>query len=135
MQKKRVLKKSKLRLIVFGIPSLIFIILFCVTFSSYIYNFSSLRKDENNLNNELNSLQKEKKQLKQNIQKLNDPNYIVRYAKEKYLYSTDGEYVIKLNNEELKKEEEKNENYTVYIVLGITAITLCILFLKKKSKK
>ena len=134
-KKRKITKKSKMRLIIFGIPSLILIICFCITFISYIYNFSSLKKEEKNLNNELYALQEEKKLLKTEIQKLNDPNYIVRYAKEKYLYSTKGEYVIKLDEEKKVQVEEQEENYTVYIILGVSAALLTFLFLRKKKSK
>lgn len=135
MRKKKMTKKSKRRLMIFGIPSLLCIIYFCVTFVSYIYNYSSLKNEEKKLNEELVALREEKKQLKNEIQKLNDPDYIIRYAKEKYLYSTEGEYVIKLDEEEKVDEVEKDNSYIVYIVLGVSATVLCILFIKKKKTK
>ncbi|MFI3260808.1 MAG: septum formation initiator family protein [bacterium] len=33
--------------------------------------------------------------LKSEVTKLSDPDYVARYAKEKYLYSTDGEIIIR----------------------------------------
>ncbi|MBO5096208.1 MAG: septum formation initiator family protein [Bacilli bacterium] len=133
-KKKKITKQSKRRLIIFGIPCLILVAYFCVTFTSYVYNYISLRNEEKNLNNELSSLQEEKVQLKQEIQMLNDPDYIIRYAKEKFLYSTDGEYVIKLDEEEKKQEEEKNDSYLIYILLGASAIVVCFIIYKKKQK-
>jgi cell division protein DivIC len=133
MRKKKITKKSKRRLILFGIPSIILVIYFCITFASYIYSFSSLKKEEKKLNNELYSLQEEKKQLKTEIQKLNDSDYIVRYAKEKYLYSSDGEYVIKIQEEEETETENEKSTYGIYIGLGLLAVILCFLFLKKKK--
>ena len=136
MQKKRkITKKSKRRLMIFGIPAFIFIVYFCITFVSYIYNYVSLRNEEKKLNGQLYLLQEEKKQLKTEIQMLNDTDYIIRYAKEKYLYSTKGEYVIKLNEDKKTQVEEEEESYTVYIVLGVSAVILCGLFLRKKKTK
>lgn len=133
MAKKKITKESKRRLMIFGILSIVFIVYFCVTMISYIVNYSSLKNEENNLNKELINLQNEKKELKTEILKLNDPDYIVRYAKEKYLYSKDGEYVIKIEDNNIFETTEKKESYTVYIVLGIIAFILCLLFLKKKN--
>lgn len=130
---KKVSKKSKRRLILFGIPSVIVIIYFAVTFITYTSNYNALLKEEKALKTKLSSLLEEKKNLKGEIQKLNDPNYIVRYAKEYYLYSKDGEYVIKLdgNKEEVIKEEDDDK--TIYVVLIVLAILLSIIFLKKKN--
>ena len=33
------------------------------------------------------------------VDKLQDPDYIARYAREKYLYSKDGEFIIKIPEE------------------------------------
>lgn len=133
MQKKKISKKSKIRLIWFGIPSLILIVYFCITLFSYIYNFSSLKNEEKKLNNQLILLQEEKKQLKNEIQMLNDPDYIIRYAKEKYLYSTDGEYVIKIEEDKKEDIKEGKNTYSVYVFLVVIAFILCFLFLKKKK--
>ena len=135
MRKKKITKKSKRRLMIFGIPSLLLVVYFCITFGSYIYDYSTLKKEEKNLNNQLYALQEEKKQLKNEIQMLNDPDYIIRYAKEKYLYSTEGEYVIKLSEDKNVEVDEEENTYIIYVILGISAFVLCVLFLKNKKSK
>jgi len=97
MPKKVISKKSKRRLMIFGGLSVFMIVYFLITLIGYLYNYSSLRQEEIKLKQELVSLQEEKANLKIEIQKLNDPSYIARYAKEKFLYSADGEYVIKID--------------------------------------
>ncbi len=42
-------------------------------------------------------LLKEEEKLKSEVIKLQDSDYVARYAKEKYLYSTDGETIIRLD--------------------------------------
>ena len=69
MAKKKT-KKTKLRLMIFGTASFFVISYFCFTFASYIYNFASLKKEEQTLNNELIILQDEKQGLKNLIVKL-----------------------------------------------------------------
>ena len=45
------------------------------------------------------SLIEEEKILEKEVSKLQDPEYIAKYAREKYLYSADGEYIIKIVEE------------------------------------
>ena len=42
-------------------------------------------------------LRKDADRLESEVKKMQDPAYIARYAKEKYLYSTDGEYIIRID--------------------------------------
>ncbi len=48
------------------------------------------------LNTNLNSLRKEESKLVTDVAKLKDPEYIARFLREKYFYSTNGEYIIRL---------------------------------------
>lgn len=45
------------------------------------------------------SLVSEEELLEKEVSKLQDPDYIAKYAREKYLYSKDGEYIIKIVEE------------------------------------
>ena len=46
------------------------------------------------LNKEYNDLLEQEKQLKSDVNKLQDPDYVARYAREKYLYTKDGEKIL-----------------------------------------
>lgn len=59
------------------------------------------KKEYNILVEQRDGLLKEKKALSQEVELLNDDDYVVRYARENYIFSKDGEEVIKLP--ELKK--------------------------------
>ena len=132
----RVSKKSKRRLMTFGIVSIFAIGYFCFTLIGYIYNYVSLKNEENNLKNELLFLQDEKASLKVEIQKLNDPAYVIRYAKEKFLYSTDGEYVIKLNqSNEVFNNNVKDDSIVPIIITSIIIFVLLFLFIRFKPYK
>lgn len=48
------------------------------------------------LKEQLVKLEDEEKVLESDIQKLEDPTYVARYAREKYLYSKDGELIIRI---------------------------------------
>lgn len=82
-------------------------IFFLVLIGYLSYNlFVSINKiikinnEKSNLENKIVSLQEEEKKLEKDIQKLEDPTYIARYAREKYLYSKDGEIIIRFDDEE-----------------------------------
>ena len=48
------------------------------------------------LDREYETLLSEEETLSSNLIKLKDPDYIARFAREKYLYSKDGEVIIKI---------------------------------------
>lgn len=134
MTKKKISKKSKRRLMIFGVLSVFAIGYFCVTLVGYVYSYISLKQEEKNLNAELVSLQDQKANLKIEIQKLNDPDYVARYAKEKYLYSSDGEYVLKIDTEEKEESiEKKQKNYLFAIAGGVILFLTVIIVIKKKN--
>ena len=84
------------------------IMLFFVLLSIYLgYSLIASLEKINSINNEkkeleekIVNLQEEEKKLESDIQKLEDPTYIARYAREKYLYSKDGELIIRLPDED-----------------------------------
>ena len=83
--------------------------------------------------------------LELEITKLQDKDYVARYARENYLYTKDGEYVIKVDDTKKTKNQTEKVNETQkYIYYGcIGVIVLIILFIiikhhqskKKKNKK
>ncbi len=52
------------------------------------------------LNEKYEKLLEEEKQLKSDVNKLQDPDYVARYAREKYLYTRDGELIIRMPESE-----------------------------------
>lgn len=133
--KNRVSKKSKRRLMIFGILSIVAIFYFFVTLIGYTYSYISLKQEESKLKSELLALQDEKASLKIEIEKLNDPEYVARYAKENYLYSSDGEYVIKIDSKEIEQPVEVKNNQLLYIMIGgLSLFAILILFVKIRKK-
>ena len=134
--KKKVSKKSKRRLMIFGILSIIAIGYFFVTLIGYTYNYISLKNEEKSLKNQLVTLQDKKANLKIEIQKLNDPEYVARYAKENYLYSEDGEIVLKIeNNTPVVNNIQTNNNYYLIIGIGVLLFLVVVIKIRKKEKK
>ena len=92
---------------------------------------------EKNLNNNLLELKENEEKLKTDILKLNDKEYIARYAREHYLYTRDGEFALKFdedNNEEVVKEN-KEDYRKIYIIVGGAFLILIIVFIKHKMSK
>ena len=55
-------------------------------------------KDEKNiLQEKIVKLDEEKEELELDIRRLEDPDYIAKYVLEKYLYSKDGEIILRLD--------------------------------------
>ena len=59
-----------------------------------------MTKEKKELKEELKELKEKEKELKLDASKLQDSDYIARYAREKYYYSKDGEYIIKIPEED-----------------------------------
>lgn len=137
---KRVPKASKRRL-VFLTPFILFItVYFLFTVGYYGFKLVSLKNQEYKLSNDLLILQEEEKNLKTEIQKLKDPEYLARYAREHFLYSKDGEYVIKLS----ESEQEKTDNLQLYmekyiwILIGVLSLAIGFIIIavfKKNQRK
>lgn len=136
MKKRKISKTSKRRLAIFGTLSLIIIGYAAFTIFYYSVNLLKVKNENKNLENELKKLQNDEENLRIEIQKLKDPEYLARYARENYLYSKDGEYVIKLENKKEEKEikETKDNDHIYYIIVGACALVIIVIILPKKKK-
>lgn len=136
MKRKKFSRTSKRRLAFFGTLSLIVIGYAVFSFVYYSVNLLKAKNENINLENKLKSLQNDEENLKIEIQKLKDPEYIARYARENYSYSKDGEYIIKLDssNKNEKQEKKQNNNYIYYVVIDCCFIIIVTVLLNKKKK-
>ena len=133
MAKRKISKASKRRIFTFGGLSIFIIAYFCVNGAQYIVNINKLSNEEKRLDSELLALKNKEDNLKTEIQKLKDPDYIARYARENYLYSKDGEYVIRIDpKEEPKQTNKDNINYNRLFGIGAGGIIVLILIKRKK---
>ena len=138
MKKNKISKASKKRLLVFGTLSLFIIGYFIFNLAYYVYSLYDLKKSENNYSTNLTELKRQEKILNQEIDKLQDPEYIAKYARENYSYSKNGEYIIKLKDEEIEKKSDEEFNLNIdynYIIYGGIAILLIIFIYALKKKK
>jgi len=136
---KKISKTSKRRLTLLVPLSLFMISFFIFTSIRYTFNIISLKNKEQELQETLSNLELEEENLNAEIIKLKDPEYIAKYAREKYYYTKDGEYVIKI--EEKVGEEniiQEGNNYRNYIIYGgilVLFIIFIFIFRKRKSKE
>ena len=138
-RKKSMKKKAKRRLMFFGTLSCFMIAYFIFSSTLAIIKIVNLNNEKKALNTELKSLKKDETDLAVEIEKLKDPDYLSRYARENYLYSKDGEYIIKLDDQEKEKEAEEKVDWKdykyVFIGGGVFVIILVIWLIKKVNEK
>lgn len=89
-------KKMRRRMLLFGVSSIAIIVATTFTIGRYWVEIYDKYQENKNLEKELLELKDKEAKLRLDAERLQDPDYIARYAREKYLYSKDGEYIIKI---------------------------------------
>ncbi len=79
-----------------GVSSIAIIIGTTYTIGKYWIEIYDKHKEKKELKNELVTLKEKEEELKVDASKLQDPDYIARYAREKYSYSKDGEIILRI---------------------------------------
>ncbi len=97
---KRKKKKVKISRLFISLISVCIVVTVTFTIGKYWIEIFDKYKEKKDLEKELVSLQKKEKELELDAKKLQDSEYIARYAREKYLYSKDGEFIIKIPEDE-----------------------------------
>ena len=93
---KNLSQKTKFRVTFLILGFIITSVLFASSAFSYATQIINTRKEIKNLELVYNEKLTEEECLKDEINKLQDPEYMAKYAREKYLYSKDDEIVIKI---------------------------------------
>ena len=97
-------KKSSKKLKRKRVKRIILVTLLCLGINAYVlYSVGSILKDVHTMKNEdkelnvkLDDLKEEEEVLKSEVKKLKDPVYVAKYAREKFLYSGDNDYIIRM---------------------------------------
>ena len=100
MAKKKKGKKKAKRIMTFGLFSVLLITLVIFTLLSVFVEIVDKYQEKQELENRLVNLEQKQKQLETDVKKLEDPEYLARYAREKYFYSKDGELIIRIPEDE-----------------------------------
>lgn len=100
-KKKKSLKVKKMqrRMLIFGVGSVAVIIATTFTIGRYWVEIYDKYRENKILEEQLAELKEDEEELRLDAERLQDPDYIARYAREKYLYSKDGEFIIKIPEE------------------------------------
>ena len=97
-KKKKKKSKHKVRcffafLVFSGITIILGYNLFC-----NVVAINKMKEEKLSLETKLVDLEKEKTVLEGDIRKLNDPDYIAKYVREKYFYSKEGELILRIDD-------------------------------------
>lgn len=102
MAKKQKTKKKAIRFVFFGVTCVTIVIVILVTLTHVWISIYDKYKEQKQLENNLLKLKKEEEELTVDVEKLQDPEYVARYLREKYFYSKEGEYIIRIPKGETK---------------------------------
>jgi cell division protein DivIC len=98
--KKKKSNYSKFRIFLLFLLCVGLFITLAVSFINGSYKIRAKEKEEEELINRLASLKEEEERLDGEISRLQDPEYLARYAREKYFYSKDNELIIRIPEDE-----------------------------------
>ena len=95
-------KKQTFRLLIFGVACLFVIGTILTTLTKVWLDIYSKYKEKAELEKKILALKTEEEELTVDVERLQDPEYIARYLREKYFYSKNGEYIIRIPEESEK---------------------------------
>ena len=99
MATKKKSKKAKYRLFILVPICLILLAAILTAIGSYWVKIMNKYQEKKELENEIVALKEKEEQLKVDVNRLEDPDYVARFAREKYMYSKDGEIILRLPEE------------------------------------
>ena len=89
-------KKRTLRFFVFGLSCVFLLCVIFITFTKLWGQIYEKYKEKRELETKLKNLKEKEKDLSVDVEKMKDPEYIGRYLREKFFYSKDGEYILRI---------------------------------------
>ena len=92
----KTVNKNKRRIIILGAFSLVTITFTTYTIGKYWIEIYQKSKEKTKLTNQLKKLEKKESSLRADATRMKDKEYIARYAREKYLYSKNGEFILRI---------------------------------------
>ena len=90
-------RKEKKRLVFISVTIVALLISLFGTLYNDFMQIMANKKETSLLTSEYEKLLDEQESLASEVTKMQDPNYVARYAKEKYLYSSEGEIIIRID--------------------------------------
>ena len=93
---RRLTKKSKRRVLLISIVTVTMVTVLLINIFGVLRQLFIKSEEKKFYSAELAKLKEEEAYLKVETEKLQDPDYVARYAREQYLYSKDGELNIRI---------------------------------------
>lgn len=94
------MKKNVKRLLVFGFFSVAIILFVSISVFNIVGEIVDKYQEASRLEEQMAYLEEKENSLNNEITKLQDKDYLARYAREKYFYSKNGELIIRIPTEE-----------------------------------
>ena len=91
--------KPRKKAIFLALGSFAVIVVVTLSIGKYWVEIIEKYQEKKELELELTSLKEKEEELQVDANKLQNPDYVARYAREKYLYSKDGEYILQIPEE------------------------------------
>ena len=91
--------KPRKRAIFFALGSVATIVVVTFSIGKYWVEIFEKYQEKQELELELTALKEKEEELQVDANKLQNPDYVARYAREKYLYSKEGEYILQIPEE------------------------------------
>lgn len=107
MSKKVIMKKNAKRILIFGFFSLSIILFVFITIYKIVNQINDKYKEAQKLEKKMADLNEQESNLNNEIKKLQDSDYLARYAREKYFYSKDGELIIRIPSTDEKENKKQ----------------------------
>ena len=92
------MKKNVKRILVFGFVSVCIIFFVMLTVYNVVTQIIDKYKEASELEKQMLVLDEKEEELNSEIVKLQDKDYLARYAREKYFYSKNGELIIRITD-------------------------------------
>ena len=126
---KKVKKHSKRKLRVFLLMALSLFAIFYFFFNivNYTVKITSLKRQQEQLEERLLTLKKEEETLNNELEKLKDPDALAAFARENYLYSKPDEYIIQIDKTK-KALDSVNEDYNKSLIASLTIGSIMLIF-------
>ena len=99
MAKNKQKQKKRRRIVFLWFGSLAIIVVTTFTIGKPWLEIYDKYQEKKQLEIKLSKLKEKESVLKVDAKKLQDPDYIARYAREKYLYSKEGEIILRMPDE------------------------------------
>lgn len=97
-KKHKYTKKTKGRMLIIFLFFATIIFTLGYTLFNNLQQINSMSNQKKELKKEKTALKQEQESLEADIERLSDPEYIARYAREKYFYSKNNELIIRMDD-------------------------------------